>query len=84
MPKPNPANASVARRLVQAREAAGLSFDAAVIRLAMHPQTYGYHEQGVTSVKPAELRRYAEAFGVSYGWLTTGIGMGPKKSDCGP
>ena len=45
----------------------------------MHPQTYIVHEQGRTAVKPAELRRYAEAFGVSHGWLSAGIGAGPQK-----
>ena len=80
MPKPNPANASIASRLVQAREAAGLTFDAAAIRLAMNPQTYGTHEQGRAAVKQADLRRYAEVFGVSHGWLTSGIGAGPKRA----
>ena len=79
MPKPNPVHAALAARLVKARQAAGLeTAHAAAIRLAMHPQTYIIHEQGRSAVKPAELRRYAEAFSVSHGWLSTGIGAGPK------
>lgn len=75
MPPPNPANAALAARLVQARQAAGLATpEAAAIRLAMNLQTYIMHEQGTSGVKAAELRRYAEAFGVSHGWLSTGIG----------
>ena len=79
MLKPNPVHSALAARLVKARQAAGLeTAHAAAIRLAMHPQTYIVHEQGKAAVKPAELRRYAEVFGVSHGWLSTGIGTGPK------
>ena len=81
MPPANTANAALAARLVQARQAAGLDTPhAAAVRLAMHPQTYILHEQGKASVKPAELRRYAETFGVSHSWLSAGIGAGPRKA----
>lgn len=77
---PNPALASIAARLVHARQAAGLGTpEAAAIRLGMNPKVYATHEQARSGVKPAELCRYAEAFGVSHGWLSTGIGAGPKK-----
>ena len=83
MPKPNPVHAALAARLVKARQAAGFeTAHAAAIRLAMHPQTYIVHEQGCVAVKPAELRRYAKAFGVSHGWLSTGIGAGPREAVC--
>lgn len=75
MPPSSPVDASIAARLVQARQAVGLDTPhAAAIRLGMHPQTYALHEQGKFSVKPSELRRDAETFGVSHGRLSTGIG----------
>lgn len=80
MPSPNPANAAVAARLVEARQAAGLATpDAAAILLGLNPKVYATHEQGRAAVKPAELRRYAEAFGVSHGWLSAGIGRAPQR-----
>ena len=78
MSKQTSTNAALAARLIQARRAAGLeTVHAAAIRLAMRPQTYISHELGKVCVKSAELRRYAEAFGVSHGWLSTVIGTAP-------
>ena len=79
MAKCTPTNLGLATRLVQARRAAGFAtVHAAALRLGLDAQTYGLHEKGRVAAKPPELRRYAEVFGVSHSWLTTGIGAGPK------
>ncbi|MCW6512409.1 hypothetical protein [Lichenifustis flavocetrariae] len=49
-------------RLIKARQAAGLA-----IWLGLDPKVYMTHEQGRSTLEPAELRSYAEAFGVSHG-----------------
>ena len=69
---------AIADRIEQARRAAGFeTLAAAAIVLAMPVGTYRNHEAGVHMPKPDELRRYAEAFKVSYGWLLSGLGQGP-------
>ncbi|MCW6507074.1 hypothetical protein [Lichenifustis flavocetrariae] len=69
---------ALASRIHQARIAAGFKTpDEAAIKLAMANEAYRNHEIGRHAVKPAELRRYAEAFRVSHGWLATGVGLGP-------
>ncbi|MDX7953926.1 hypothetical protein P7D22_22485 [Lichenihabitans sp. Uapishka_5] len=69
---------ALASRIQQARIAAGYPTpDAAAIVLAMNPEVYRGHEQGRHKVKPAEVKRYAETFRVTTGWLSSGIGLGP-------
>ena len=69
---------ALASRIQKARIKAGYATpEAAAIVLAMHPEVYRAHEQGRHRVKPDELRRYAEAFRVATGWLSSGIGLGP-------
>ena len=69
---------ALASRIQQARLAAGFRTpDAAAIALAVANDSYRAHEQGRVGVKAAELRRYADAFNVSHGWLATGVGLGP-------
>ena len=69
---------AIASRSQQARLAAGFrSPDAAAIALAVPGHVYQNHEMGRTGVKPTELRRYADVFHVSHGWLATGVGLGP-------
>ena len=81
MPKRTSTNLGLASRITQARRAAGFgTVHAAAIHLGLDAQTYGFHEQGRAAAKPTELRRYAELFGVSHAWLSTGIGAGPKPS----
>ena len=73
---------AIADRIEQARKAAGFATQAAAaIALAMPLGTYRNHESGTYAPKPAELRRYAEAFKVSYGWLLSGLGQGPRPAD---
>lgn len=69
---------ALASRILQARLAAGYATpDAAAIQLAIPGEVYRNHEVGRNAVKPADLRRYAEVFRVSHGWLATGVGLGP-------
>ena len=78
MPPPNPAYATASERLVKARLAAGYAtLEAAAIALGLDYKIYRSHEAGRYRVKPEELKRYAAAFGVSAGWLATGVGQGP-------
>ena len=46
----------------------------------MMVEIYPRQEQGHYKPKPDDLRRYADLFGVSAGWLNTGIGEGPVVS----
>lgn len=70
---------ALASRIQQARIAAGYATpEAAAIALALHPEVYRAHEQGRHNVKTGDLGRYAEAFRVTKGWLSSGIGLGPK------
>lgn len=79
MPPANPAYAAAADRLVRARIAAGYATpEAAAIALGLDHKIYRNHEAGRHRVKPEELKRYAAAFGVSTGWLATGIGQGSE------
>lgn len=69
---------AIADRIERARKAAGFETPAAAaIVLAMPLGTYQNHEAGRHTPKPDEMKRYREAFKVSYGWLLSGLGQGP-------
>ena len=68
---------AIADRIERARRTGGFETPAAAaIVLAMPLGTYRNHEAGVHTPKPDELRRYADAFKVSYGWLLSSLGQG--------
>lgn len=70
---------ALAERIERARIAAGFSTpDAAAIVLALPPGIYRNHEAGVHAPKPENLKRYADTFRVSRGWLLTGLGQEPE------
>jgi hypothetical protein len=63
-------------RLIKARLAAGYpTAEAAIARFHWTASTYRSHENGQTPVVPVKAaHRYADAYGVSPGWILTGEG----------
>ena len=69
---------AIADRIERARREAGFETPAAAaIVLALPLGTYRNHETGVHAPKPEDLKRYADTFRASRGWLLTGLGQGP-------
>lgn len=70
-----------AKRLQEAREARGFATPKeASTFFGWKYETYIQHEQGTRGLSRA-AGRYAKAFRVSEGWLTTGEGVGPSGSN---
>ena len=77
-----PSSAATSERLIRARLAAGFATsDAAALRLGVDAITYRRQELGRYRARPEELRRYAEALGVSAAWLLAGVGAGPSATE---
>ncbi|MET4842659.1 helix-turn-helix domain-containing protein [Bradyrhizobium japonicum] len=78
MTGPYRADTDRANRLHAARKAAGFrSAREAAVRFGWPPKTYQAHETANLFFDEAAGRAYAEAFGVSAGWLYHGRGKGP-------
>ena len=63
---------SVAERLREAREAAGLSQGQVAKKLEMHRPTITEIEAGRRKVPAQELEQFAELYGVSIEWIVNG------------
>jgi len=65
----------LAKRLIQARKHADITQEEAAIRCGWESQSrLGNYESGTREPKLKELLRLAGAYGVSYSWLTSGMG----------
>jgi len=63
---------SVAERLRQAREAAGLSQGQVAKKLEMHRPTISEIEAGRRKVSAQELEQFSNVYGVSADWIVSG------------
>lgn len=63
---------SVAERLRQAREAAGLSQGQVAKKLALHRPTISEIEAGRRKVSAQELEQFANLYGISAEWIISG------------
>jgi phage repressor protein C with HTH and peptisase S24 domain len=54
---------------------------AAIERLRWKPSTYMAHENGQNGIRPEPAVEYAKAYNVEPGWILTGVGTGPRKTD---
>lgn len=63
---------SVAERLRQAREAAGLSQGQVAKKLEMHRPTISEIEAGRRKVSAQELEQFSDLYGVSIEWIVSG------------
>ena len=63
---------SIAERLREAREAAGLSQGQAAKKLEMHRPTISEIEAGRRKVSAQEVEKFAELYAVSVEWLVNG------------
>ncbi len=71
---------SVAERLREARNAAGLSQGQVAKKLGMHRPTISEIEAGRRKVSAAELERFAQLYGISVEWIVSGS-TGDDSSD---
>ena len=67
---------SIAARLIDAREAAGLTIEEAARRAAVSVRTLKAWESGKTTPRPNKLQMLAGVLNVSIVWLLTGQGEG--------
>lgn len=63
---------SVAERLREAREAAGLSQGQVAKKLEMHRPTISEIEAGRRKVSAGEIERFAQLYGISVEWIVSG------------
>lgn len=75
------ARTEIATRLRRAREAAGLSQGQVARRLDLHRPTVSEIEAGRRRVTADEVARFADLYGVSAEWITTGQRSGEAASD---
>ena len=68
----DPSNLSIAQRLREARELAGLSQAQAARRLNLHRPAISEIEAGRRRVSAQEVAVLADLYGVSVDWITTG------------
>lgn len=71
-----------AKRLVQARKAAGIKGPKEIAdRFGWPINNYKAHEAGRNGFGIADAKKYAEAFGVNLKWLQFGVGLPTDKDD---
>ena len=73
--------AEIAARLRRAREAAGLSQGQVARKLDMHRPTVSEIEAGRRRMGAHEVANFADLYGVSAEWITTGRGGGEDAAD---